>query len=216
MSPVVFTIIVPTSGRTTLRRTLRALRRQDRGDIEVIVVSDGHQPVAEQIVRQLGWPSVRFIRGPNTRSWGNQQRMIGIAAARGRYLAFIDDDDVHRRRAFRHIRKVIREHPGRIVIFRMKRDGVVLWADQEVRWANVGTPMFLVPNVPGKVGTWVTEDRYSSDYDFISESVTLQGDPIWDPVVIVDAPPIPLRQRIRSKLAVRTRLRQLLASTQAR
>ena len=120
-------MIIPTSGRPTLRRTLRSIRRQDRGDVEVIVVSDGDQPVAESIVRLLDWSAVTYVHGLKTESWGQMQRERGIVQARGEYLLFMDDDDVYRRRAFQYIRRAVEENPGRVILFRMRRYDGVLW-----------------------------------------------------------------------------------------
>jgi len=203
-----FSVIVATAGRPTLQRTLERLRRQNRGDIEVLVVTDGEQPLAEEISRALG---VLLIRGPRTHRWGHAQRQLGITVARGEYLLFIDDDDVHTRRAFVHVRRAIDRNPGRIFLFRMRRHGEVLWRKQRLEHGNVGTPEFAVPNSPGKLGSWVaTDERYESDFDFISGCVALQGDPLWDEHVIALAPPYSLIEWIRHKAAVRTRFRKLL------
>jgi glycosyltransferase involved in cell wall biosynthesis len=200
-------IVIPTIGRPTLKTTLRSIRRQNRGDIEIIVVSDGPLPSAQRIARITG---ATFIEGPRTQSWGNAQRMIGIEAATGRYLMFIDDDDRHRRRAFKQIRAAISETPDRIVVFRMTRDGKVLWRERVVKHTNQGTPQLLVPNVPARLGSWLTFDRYESDFDFLTECVALQGEPIWSEAIIADCPPRIMR--IRERLILRNRARWVLAS----
>jgi glycosyltransferase involved in cell wall biosynthesis len=182
----VFSVIIPTVGRATLRSTLRRLRSETRGDVEAIVVSDGDFPDAKRTVESEG---ARFITGPETRHWGNAQRMMGISEARGRYLLFIDDDDVHRRGAFARIRGAVAQNPDRIFIFRMVRHGEVLWRYPSVQEANQGTPQLLIPNVPGRVGSWLTNDRYQSDFDFLCECIGLQGDPLFNPAVIALAPP---------------------------
>lgn len=202
-------IVVPTVGRPTLRRTLRAIRRQDRGDLEVIVVSDGPQPTAKSIARSLRWQGLRFVEGPFTRNWGNAQRMLGIEQARGRYLMFIDDDDEHRSGAFASVRDAVRQFPERIIIFRMHRLGADLWTDPVLRLENVGTPMFVIPNAPGGVGSWVAQDRLASDFDFLSECVSLQGDPVWSETVIVDAPQLPYWRLLRRAVRPRTRVRSV-------
>ena len=80
----------------------------------------------------------------------------------------------------------------------MRRDGRVLWRVREVAVENVGTPMFLVPNLPGKLGSWTaTGERYASDFDFISGSVALQGEPVWQRAVIALAPPLPPLKQLR-------------------
>lgn len=214
-------MITPTAGRPTLRRTLRSIRRQRADDLEVIVISDGEQPSAEAIVREEAgdWPAVRYITGPVSGRWGHAQRTMAIPEARGAYVLFMDDDDVYRRNAFRHIRRAIRHQPGRVIIFRMKRYDGVLWQRPELEEGQVSTQQFLVPNVPGKLGSWVTNERYASDFDFISETIALQGPPVWDSHVIATVEPLDWhrpgpwfrmrRDHWRVKLALRSRVRRV-------
>lgn len=216
-------MIIPTAGRTTLARTLRSVRRQDRGDIEVVVVSDGDQPVAERIARDEHWGALRYLHGPRTGCWGNAQRMEGIRHASGDYLLFMDDDDVYRRGAFRRVRQATSEHPDRVIIFRMRRFSGLQWRRPAIEPGEVSSQQYVVPNVPGKVGSWLTNDRYESDLDFISETVALQGDPVWNRRVITTIEPLDWRDpgpwvRVRRDswrawLRIRTRLRGLLRST---
>ena len=203
-----FSVIIPTAGRPTLAATLERLQRANRGDIEILVVTDGEQPVAEEIASRL---DVSLIRGPATHRWGNAQRQLGVELARGRYLLFIDDDDVHTRHAFRHLRRAVSRTPNRIILFRMRRRGSILWQTTQLESGNVGTPEFVIPNVPGKLGSWIaTDERYESDFDFVSSCVEKQGEPIWDSHVIALAPPFSAVEWLRHKVALRTRLRRLL------
>lgn len=196
MANPTFSVIIPTRGRPTLERTLARLDREVERDVEVIVVTDGRQPVAEAVVAKH--PNVKLVEGPMTGRWGNAQRQLGIGLTRGRYLLFIDDDDVHTRHAFRHLRAAVARWPGQIVIFQMRRDGRVLWRRRELAVENVGTPMFVVPNSAGKLGSWVaTGERYESDIDFIRGCVALQGEPVWVHRVIALAPPLPLLRQFR-------------------
>jgi glycosyltransferase involved in cell wall biosynthesis len=220
-----FSVIVPTSGRASLRRTLRRLSREDAGDIEVIVVADGAQPIASGIAHAEAerWPAIRYLEGPATRNWGNAQRMVGIQRAAGRYLMFIDDDDVTKRGAFGLVRQAVLQDPERLILFRMKRHGELIWRRPEVMFGNVSTQQIIVPNVPGKIGSWLTSDRYQSDFDFIAECVELQGEPIWNAGVIAVIDPFrpsqvgawlkPRMRRWRNSAMIGTRLRGLLSRT---
>lgn len=208
-----FSVIVPTSGRESLRRTLRRLRAEDRGDIEVLVVADGHQPTAAKIARRKAarWRALRYFETEPTRNWGNAQRMVGIDHARGRYLCFIDDDDVTKRGAFRIIREAVQAHPDRIILFRMKYlRGTILWREPRLAHGNVSTQQIVVPNLPGKVGSWLTQDRRDSDFDFIRECVELQGEPVWRPEVI--ALVAPLGSRIIGRANLRAAFERLRAA----
>src|SRR5579862_6289083 len=193
MGRPVFSVIVPASGRDTLMQTLKSIRRADRGDIEVLVIGDGDQPVSEGIVGQFGWGAARYIAGPQTRQWGQTQRMLGMVEARGDYLMFMDDDDVYRRRAFTHVRRAVAADPGRVILFRMRRYDAVFWQRPVIERGQVATPQFVVPNMPGNLGSWLT-GREASDYSFIRETVGLLGEPVWNRKVICVVRPLQLRR----------------------
>jgi glycosyltransferase involved in cell wall biosynthesis len=223
-----FSVIIPTSGRASLRRTLKKLRDEDVDDIEVLVVADGTQARASLIASEEAkrWPAIRYCEGPLTRSWGNAQRMAGIEQATGRYLMFIDDDDVTKRRAFGAIREAVCRDPGRMILFRVKRHGEILWKRPEIAFSNVSTQQVVVPNLPGKVGSWLTNDRYQSDFDFIRECADIQGEPIWNThiIAVVDAFRwtearawlVPRMRRSRNHMMLRTRMRRLVSRRTSR
>jgi len=84
--------IIPTVGRSTLERAVRSVLSQDTPDeaLEVIVVNDTGQPLPE-----AGWqhePGVTVLT--TQRHERSVARNTGAAIARGRYLHFLDDDDV--------------------------------------------------------------------------------------------------------------------------
>jgi glycosyltransferase involved in cell wall biosynthesis len=207
-------VIVPASGRPSIRMALRSIRKQNRGDIEIIVVTDGAQPAIERLCRR--YPEIRVLQGPTTRRWGHAQRMVGIQRATGRYLMFLDDDDRYARGAFDAVRAAVRRDPDRIILFRMKWRHGKIWGRPELRLGNVGAGLVLVPNLPGKLGSWITNHRYESDFDFIEETVALQGEPVWNHrvVVICDAYMWwqvlrwPVVRWARRKAALRSRLAQ--------
>ena len=134
-----------------------------------------------------------------------------MSRATGTHLLFIDDDDEHARAAFRHIRRAIDRYPDRILIFRMRRFGELLWEVPELSRGSVGTPQFVVPNTPNRLGSWLTHDQYSSDFDFLTECLDLQGDPVWMEALIALAPRQSFLFQVRRKVAIRTRLRALAA-----
>jgi GT2 family glycosyltransferase len=81
-----FTIVIPTLNRPReLARCLAAVDRLDypRADLEVIVVDDGGRTPAHA-------PGARVIRQANAGPAAARNR--GAAAARGRWVAFTDDD----------------------------------------------------------------------------------------------------------------------------
>jgi glycosyltransferase involved in cell wall biosynthesis len=89
------TVVIPTRDRWEwLSRTaLRAALEQQNVEHEVIVVDDGSGDGTAERVEGLGDERLRVIR--HERSLGvSRARNAGIAAARGDWVAFLDDDDV--------------------------------------------------------------------------------------------------------------------------
>src|SRR5918995_1163359 len=87
------TVVVPTRNRPRLlQRTLQSiLAQQALADLEVIVVDDGSWPNGAP--EPATDARVRVVRH-QTRAGVAAARNRGIALARGRWIAFCDDDDV--------------------------------------------------------------------------------------------------------------------------
>ena len=198
MAEPTLSIIVPTRGRTTLKRTLRSIAGQLQPGDEVLVLRD------------------------ETGDSGDSARMGGMERARGSHLAFMDDDDVYAPGALEKMRRFARDHPGRVGIFKMQHPvGTTHWREGEpaLRYANVSSQNFLVPNVPGRLGRWTDRPprpgggAYDGDYAFIVRTVELQGEPVFVDEVTVLVRPVrnPLRLawiRLRYRARLRTRLRR--------
>ena len=118
--------------------------------------------------------------------------MEGIKHAIGDYLLFMDDDDVYVA-AFRSLRQATSDSPNRVVIFRMKKFDGTRWRRPVIEYGQVATPQFVVPNLAGKIGSWLTNNRYESDLDFIGETIEFQGEPVWDERVISTIEPLDWR-----------------------
>jgi glycosyltransferase involved in cell wall biosynthesis len=89
------TVVIPTKDRwPVLRRALRAVLLQDAPgvDVDVVVVDGASSDGTAARLRGLGDPRVRVLeeepRGVS------RARNAGIEAARGRWVAFLDDDDL--------------------------------------------------------------------------------------------------------------------------
>src|SRR5262245_1649298 len=87
-----FSVVIPTYNRVKLLlRTLDSVWSQSMTGFEVIVVNDGSTDKTSERLAGLG-ERVRLItqanRGPGS------ARNLGATVARGRYLAFLDSDDL--------------------------------------------------------------------------------------------------------------------------
>ncbi|WP_055531170.1 glycosyltransferase family 2 protein [Streptomyces graminilatus] len=88
-------VIIPTADRPgPLHRALRSLARQTFRDFEVIVVRDGGPPVRTVVDSWKRDLPVTLI-DTDPRRGVSHARNTALAAARGEYVAFLDDDDVY-------------------------------------------------------------------------------------------------------------------------
>lgn len=84
--------IIPTVNRSTLSHTVHSVLNQDfrRANFEVIVVNDSGQPLPD-----ADWQHAEQVRVITThRHERSVARNTGAAIARGKYLHFLDDDDL--------------------------------------------------------------------------------------------------------------------------
>lgn len=164
-------VITPTIGRPSLLEMLKALVPQLAPGDEVLVVGDGPQPAAREMVEGLASPYVIYWETEPLHVWGNPQRNRAIERATGDRLAFIDDDDMPLPDCIATIKKASDENPGRPLMFKMLHLGALLWRERKVELGNVSGQMFIAPNVKGRLGRWT--DQYAADLDFIQSTLAL-------------------------------------------
>ncbi|MFC0861700.1 glycosyltransferase family 2 protein [Sphaerimonospora cavernae] len=88
-------VIIPTADRPgPLHRALRSLARQTFHDFEVIAVRDGGQCPQAVIDSWQNDLNVRLLE-VEPRQGVSHARNVGLAAASGEYVAFLDDDDIY-------------------------------------------------------------------------------------------------------------------------
>lgn len=89
-------VVIPTYGRSeTLVEAIRSVADQTYDNIELLIVDDASPiPVKEHVsqVSAESFTAVRHIRHEENRG-ANAARNTGINAAKGEYIAFLDDDD---------------------------------------------------------------------------------------------------------------------------
>jgi len=165
-------VIVGTQGRPTLERTLDSIRPQ-LTDADELVVVHSHEVAYDP-------------RGGR----GGTEKMEGIRRATRSHLVFMDDDDVYVPGALDLMRDAACERP---VIFRMDGSTLglgVLWREPVLRYTNVSTQMFVVPNQPDKLGVWTPyQTGNGTDFSFLLGCVAKMGAPVWrDEIVAVLRP----------------------------
>ncbi len=93
MAAPVVSVIIPTRNRAELlRRSVHSVLTQSFADFELIVVDDASTDHTQEVLASFGDARIRVIkRGKN--AGAAAARNVAISAARGKYLAFQDDDD---------------------------------------------------------------------------------------------------------------------------
>jgi hypothetical protein len=186
-------VVIATVGRPTLRRAIRSSRWAD----EIVVVFDAEAP------RSRPRGCVVLAHGP-TGDYGATQLNVGMKAATGTHLAFMDDDDRYTRRAGRAIRRAVGADPGRVHVFRMRnRDKIY---SGRVESGQIGTPMFVVPREPVAQygGFW------GHDWVFITETLRLRGDePVHHRDIVATIRPPTLRSGLGALMNPASRRRVL-------
>jgi len=93
-APLEVSVVIPTRGRwRLLERTLGGVLRQRGVELEVVIVDDGSSDETAERLAALGDRRVRPIRQEVSRHVA-ATRNAGIAAARGEWISFLDDDDL--------------------------------------------------------------------------------------------------------------------------
>jgi len=86
-------VVIPTRNRPDLvQRAVRSVLNQTFSDFEIIVVIDGADWQTSQALREIGDPRLRTVELEQTVG-GSEARNTGVRAARGEWLALLDDDD---------------------------------------------------------------------------------------------------------------------------
>jgi glycosyltransferase involved in cell wall biosynthesis len=93
-APLVSVIIPVYNTQDYVQQTIQSVLQQTMSDIELIVLNDGSTDASEKVILALQQTDkrIRYQYKPN--SGVSDTRNKGIALARGKYIAFLDADDV--------------------------------------------------------------------------------------------------------------------------
>jgi len=87
-------VIVPTHNRPgMLKDTVQSVLDQTFQDFEIIVINDAGQDVSS-VVQAFNSPKISYLSHETNKGLA-AARNTGIRAARGKYLAYLDDDDIY-------------------------------------------------------------------------------------------------------------------------
>ncbi len=90
---VCVSVVIPTRNRADLlEKAIASALRQDFENLEVIVVVDGEDPLTRNALGRCDDERLQVIELPVSIG-GAEARNVGVRAARGTWVAFLDDDD---------------------------------------------------------------------------------------------------------------------------
>ena len=93
--PPLVSIIIPHFNRAALlHETLASLLKQTRPDWEAVVVDDGSEPDEWSRAQQFSDPRVRFLQRTDGIKGPSRCRNLGLKQSTGRYVMFVDSDDI--------------------------------------------------------------------------------------------------------------------------
>jgi glycosyltransferase involved in cell wall biosynthesis len=178
-------IIIPNKNRCEeLVHTLSSVAAQTFGDFECLIVDDNSTDDFENAVRpHLADPRLLVIKQPADRSGAPAARNDGVRASRGRYVVFLDSDDLIAPHCLEHRVRIMDARPGLdfavfpCEMFRVTPGDVgLLWnADtgendvdrilrHDVPWQTTG-PIWR-RDALDKVGPWDESARSAQDWEF--------------------------------------------------
>lgn len=94
-SNIKLSVIIPTCNRNaTLPRAIYSVLNQGVPDTEIIVVNDSDTALSEDILSLSEGLPVHFTLNPGKHGAASA-RNYGVSVARGKYITFLDDDDIY-------------------------------------------------------------------------------------------------------------------------
>jgi glycosyltransferase involved in cell wall biosynthesis len=116
-APPLVSVIVRSMGRPELAEALESVTRQDYPSLETVVVdaTGGHHPPLPSLPRHNGHV-IRMVGGDRPLPRAHAAN-VGLLAARGEWLCFLDDDDTYDRHFVSAMEEAARDHPGALVVY---------------------------------------------------------------------------------------------------
>jgi len=113
MAPDLVCVVIPArDAAATIARAVRSARAQDHAPLEIIVVDDASRDATAAVARALGARVIRL----DQRGGAAAARNVGIAAAHGAIIAFLDADDEWLPGKLRRQVALLRADPGTVFV----------------------------------------------------------------------------------------------------
>ena len=92
MDPTISMVVVSFNRGEVACRAVRSILDQEGVDLEVVVVDASNDGTTCELIAAIGDPRLTVVTAWNAGM--NTNRNVGIELARGRWIGFLDDDDI--------------------------------------------------------------------------------------------------------------------------
>lgn len=194
-------IIIPTYNRSSfLIKTIDSVLSQNFSDFEVIVIDDGSTDDTSYIVSSILDPRIIYIKIPHS-GLPAIARNVGLKKASGKYIAFLDSDDIWMFDKLKKQLKILEQEKGfnavcsnamvlghaKKKVLKIIKNKILTIEDQLVESKIINSSVMMRSELLAKVG-YLDESVYlkaSEDYDFWlkilhnkNKSILLLKDPL--------------------------------------
>jgi glycosyltransferase involved in cell wall biosynthesis len=141
------TIIIRTEGLRThlLSRALESVASQTYDALETIVVHDGGDVSSSDYVQVVALASKNSSYLPIGKAGRCEAGNVGIRAAKGEYVGFLDDDDFLLPKHVESLVEVLDHSPETICAYALSKENRVKGNGSQVRWPTRRKPVGIVP-----------------------------------------------------------------------
>ena len=88
-------VLMPTFNRTDeIHESIRSVLKQSFQDFELIIINDGGTDTVKGIIDSFESPKIKYIKLPVNKGLSSALNE-GVLAAEGKYIAYLDDDDIY-------------------------------------------------------------------------------------------------------------------------
>ncbi|MBI2604804.1 MAG: glycosyltransferase [Deltaproteobacteria bacterium] len=122
MSAPLVSVVIPTYNRRAyIANTVRSVLNQTFGDFEVLVSDDGSTDGTEDVMAEITDPRVKYVKRPHA---GRPAivRNHAIRRAQGKYVAFLDSDDLWIPRKLELQVEMARRNPDAGIVYALSRN----------------------------------------------------------------------------------------------
>lgn len=88
-------VVVPTYNREKLiKKTVQSLLKQTYDNLEIIIIDDGSTDNTEEVINEFADKRIKYIKLKKNKG-ACHARNVGIKKSKGKYITFLDSDDVY-------------------------------------------------------------------------------------------------------------------------